>query len=214
MAGERDIAEGTIAAALPRKPRAADRVSETANRLFYQRGIRAVGVDEIVAQAGVTKPSLYRSFPSKDDLIVSCLRARFDDIMAWWDAIEARLPGDPLAQLRALIAGIADETEEEQYRGCAATNAAVEFPEIAHPARLISMEFKVVIHDRLLALVSRLPADRPALLTDTLILLFEGARSIRHTSGGNGPCRSLAAAADAVLAAFLPPDTHPSGDPI
>ncbi len=52
---------------------AAQRVFEAARDLFYQRGIRAVGVEEIVCEAGVTKPSLYRNFASKDDLVVACL---------------------------------------------------------------------------------------------------------------------------------------------
>ncbi|MFD2498352.1 TetR/AcrR family transcriptional regulator [Rhizorhabdus histidinilytica] len=55
------------------KKTAATRVFEAARDLFYHRGIRAVGVDEIVCKAGVTKPSLYRAFASKDDLIAACL---------------------------------------------------------------------------------------------------------------------------------------------
>src|SRR5690349_8008119 len=54
--------------------RAADRILQSARDLFYREGIRAVGVDEIVARAGVTKPSLYRSFPSKDELAATYLR--------------------------------------------------------------------------------------------------------------------------------------------
>ncbi|HVI92222.1 MAG TPA: helix-turn-helix domain-containing protein, partial [Dongiaceae bacterium] len=53
--------------------KAADRIRRTARDLFYQQGIRAVGVDEIVTQAGVTKPSLYRSFASKDELAAAYL---------------------------------------------------------------------------------------------------------------------------------------------
>src|SRR3546814_19655877 len=54
-------------------PRAADRIRQSARDLFYRAGIRAVGVDEIVTRAGVTKPSLYRSFPSKDELAAAYL---------------------------------------------------------------------------------------------------------------------------------------------
>src|SRR4051794_25536904 len=56
----------------PPKKKAAEKVSDAARELFYKHGIRAVGVDEIVNQAGVTKPSLYRSYSSKDALIASC----------------------------------------------------------------------------------------------------------------------------------------------
>ena len=61
-------------AAASATPRAADRIRQTARDLFYREGIRAVGVDEIVTRAGVTKPSLYRSFPSKDELAAAYLR--------------------------------------------------------------------------------------------------------------------------------------------
>ncbi len=183
---------------------AADRVSRTARRLFYERGIRAVGVEEIVTEAGVTKPSLYRSFSSKDALVVDCLQARFDRIMQWWDGLEARLPDDPLGQLRTLIAEVADEASSPFYRGCAVTNAAVEFPEPSHPTRAIAETYKQAMRARLTALVGRLPVDRPAALADGLILLFEGARAARHTSGTHGPAAAMRSVADILLDAFLP----------
>ena len=61
-----------------------------ARDLFYREGIRAVGVDEIVRQAGVTKPSLYRSFPSKDELAASYLRQYEKDSGTRFDAVGRR----------------------------------------------------------------------------------------------------------------------------
>lgn len=186
-----------------RPPRAAERLSRTANRLFYRHGIRAVGVEEIVTSAGVTKPSLYRSFSSKDDLIVACLRGRFERIALWWDELEQRIPGNPVAQTQALIAEIAAEAASPDYRGCAVTNAAMEFPEPGHPVRMIAEAQKTALRSRFRALVDRLPTDRPDLLSDSLILLFEGARASRHTSDGRGPSAALKDAAEALLRAFL-----------
>jgi AcrR family transcriptional regulator len=183
--------------------RAADRVSEAADRLFYARGIRAVGVDEIVAEAGVTKPSLYRRFASKDELVVACLERRFATVMAAVDAIEARHPDDPRAAIGAIIATIAAELAEPDFRGCPVTNAAVEFPEHDHPTRLLALALKQRMRARLLVIVSRLPTDRPEALTDSLILVMEGARAIRHTSCSAGPAGALVVAADALLAGFL-----------
>lgn len=198
MAGEPEIAGKDRS-----RPRAADRLSKTAKRLFYQRGIRAVGVEEIVAQAGVTKPSLYRSFASKDDLIARCLQERFDRTMAWWDALEAQLPDDPLAQLQTLVGAVAEEANAPLYRGCAVTNAAVEFPDACHPAHRIAQQYKNAVHGRLLRLVRRLPIDEPELLTNGLILLVEGARSSRHTSGTLGPSASMMPVATMLLDHFL-----------
>src|SRR5512146_803779 len=70
----RKTAEPTDTAMADHPPRAADRIRKTARELFYREGIRAVGVDEIVARAGVTKPSLYRTYRSKDELTVAVLQ--------------------------------------------------------------------------------------------------------------------------------------------
>jgi AcrR family transcriptional regulator len=195
--------EPSIAGQRDRKDCAAQRVSKTAKRLFYQRGIRAVSVEEIVTQAGVTKPSLYRSFGSKDDLIVRTLEERFDQSMIWLDDVAARLPDDPLGQVRAIIEGIAEQAINPLDRGCPITNAAVEFPDCDHPARRIALQYKIAVRVRLLHLVERLPVEQPDLLTDGLLLLFEGARASRHTSGTHGPAASLGKVAEALLKSFL-----------
>src|SRR5215468_5729616 len=77
--------QGRRAEAAP-PPRAADRIKSTARELFYREGIRAVGVDEIVTRAGVTKPSLYRTFPSKDELAAAYLRDYDGEFWARFDA--------------------------------------------------------------------------------------------------------------------------------
>ncbi len=204
MPSEQKIAEQAGGKALPPcgQP-AAERVSRTARRLFYRRGIRAVGVEEIVAEAGVTKPSLYRSFSSKDALVVNCLQIRFERIMGWWDDLDQRIPHDPLARLRALVNEVAEETRAPRHRGCAITNAAVEFPEQGHPARLIAESYKRTIRTRLMTLVEQVPVSNPILLADGLILLFEGARASRHTSGVQGPSASMETVANLLLDVFL-----------
>lgn len=187
----------------PPRPRAADRVSEAADRLFYARGIRAVGVDEIVAQAGVTKPSLYRRFGSKDELVVACLEARFVDIMTEIDELEAAHVDDPRALVHAIMVSAASDVAQEGYRGCAVTNAAVEFPEIDHPTRLVALHLKERLRVRMVGIIRRLPTRRPELLTDGLLLLLEGAKASRHTSCGAGPAGALLPAVEALLAGFL-----------
>src|SRR5689334_18208895 len=97
------ILEGCCDAAEGPRKKASDRIFETALELFYQRGIRAVGVDEIVCQAGVTKPSLYRSFESKDALVAACLESFAAEGVAELDTIIEAAGPDPLAKLRAII---------------------------------------------------------------------------------------------------------------
>jgi AcrR family transcriptional regulator len=79
---------------------ARDKVFEVAADLFYRKGVRAVGVDEIVKTADVAKISLYRSFPSKDDLVVAYLEDRNASFWRQWDDTFARHRDDPRAQLR------------------------------------------------------------------------------------------------------------------
>ena len=113
--------------ASPEKQDMKARILETADRLFYLQGIRAVGVDEIVSESGVTKPSLYRSFPSKDELAASYLR---DYEQEFWNRFDASIkahPGDPRAQLMAFFERLSSRAARKSYRGCGLTNAAVEF---------------------------------------------------------------------------------------
>src|SRR4051794_7566557 len=78
---------------------AVDRIRKTARELFYREGIRAVGVDEIVSRAGVTKPSLYRSFSSKDELAAAYLRDYDGEFWVRFEQSAADFPDDPRAQI-------------------------------------------------------------------------------------------------------------------
>lgn len=186
------------------KPRAAERILSVASDLFYREGIRAVGVDAIVETAGVTKPSLYRNFPSKDELAAAYLR---DYEAGFWQRFEAALarhPGDPRAQIRAYFEGVGNRQSSTGHRGCALTNAAVEFPERSSPARAVSEANKRELRRRLQGMAAEMGADDPALLADGLLMLFEGANVSGQIFGADGPTRSLAAVADRLIAASLP----------
>ena len=80
------------------------RILDTASGLFYQRGVRAVGVDLVVEASGVAKASLYRHFRTKDDLIVAFLEREDAEFWAQWDDVAAR-PGELAAQLGVLVNG-------------------------------------------------------------------------------------------------------------
>lgn len=183
----------------PRK-KAATRIFETARDLFYRRGIRAVGVDEIVCQAGVTKPSLYRSFESKDDLVAQCLESYASEGAA---ALEARIEEagpEPLAQLRALIGHYADKMAQPGFRGCAMSNAAVEFPEEGHAGRLVVESCKAALRERVVGLTRAIGTDDPDTLADGLILLIEGAFAAHHVFGSQGPANAFVLAAERLIA--------------
>ena len=194
---------------------AAERIRETARDLFYRQGIRAVGVDEIVARAGVTKPSLYRSFASKDELATACLRDRSDDYLRRFDAAMMEYPDDPRAGFRAWLEQLSRRATKPDYRGCALTNAAVEYPERKHPARLVAAANKREFRDKLKTAASTMNVREPALLADGLLLLIEGAYASGQLFGTDGPARVLAETADALIDSYCDrnasrrPDTGP-----
>jgi len=183
--------------------RAGDRIRAAARELFYSRGIRGVGVDEIVARAGVTKPSLYRGFASKDALVVACLEDYSAGLVGRLDEALAAHPGDPRAGLVAFLSGIAERSARPGFRGCGLSNAVVEYPEADHPVREAVLDSKRLLHARLAAAAASAGVRRPESLADALLLLVEGAFACGQIFGAEGPNRSLGSAAEALIAASL-----------
>lgn len=180
-----------------------ERILNTARDLFYRDGARAVGVDTVVAQSGVAKTSLYRWFPSKDALIVAVLEAEAADRWKGWDRIAAGSPAEPRERLRAMLAGIERYVSSERYRGCPFMNVTVEFPDAQHPARRVALETSEELRRRLRSLVDPLGVPDPALLTEQLLMLVQGAFSTAQIFGARGPQHQLVAAADALVHAQL-----------
>jgi AcrR family transcriptional regulator len=183
--------------------KAAERIRRTARELFYRRGIRAVGVDEIVTQAGVTKPSLYRSFASKDDLAAAYLVEYDREFWQRFDEGKATHPNDPRAQLIAYMTGLGERAAKSLYRGCGLTNAAVEYPTPDHPARIVSLRNKQELRRRLREMAADMGAKNPDQLGDGLLLLLEGCFASGQLFGEDGPAGQLAAVADALIEASI-----------
>jgi AcrR family transcriptional regulator len=182
---------------------ARERLLDVAAELFYREGIRAVGIDAIIARSGVAKMSLYRNFPSKDDLVVAFLE-RADRIF-WerWDRDLATHPGAPREQIRALFAALGRRVARPDYRGCPFINTAVEFPEPDHPARAVCLANKHKLRSRLHDLATQAGARDPDMLADQLHLLIDGVYATAQTLGNTGPASCVEAAADALVAAQL-----------
>ena len=178
---------------------AGQRVFETARELFYRRGIRAVGVDEIVCQAGVTKPSLYRAYASKDDLVAACLKESAREGREAFDALLAQTPGDPRAQLSAILRHYAGKIACPDFRGCPMSNTAVEFPEPGHPGREVVESCKTEVRARLLDIARRLRVRDPEGLADGLVLIIEGAMASHHIYGSQGPAAAMVATGEALI---------------
>ncbi|WP_336065480.1 TetR/AcrR family transcriptional regulator [Nitratireductor rhodophyticola] len=152
-----------------------ERVLETASKLFYSRGVHAVGVDLVVAEAAVAKTSLYRHFRTKDDLIAAFLRREDEDFWSTWDAVARENAADPAAELDAHLAWIGERAGRPNYRGCPQINVAAEFPQADHPARKVAHDHKAEMRRRLTVLAERLGAGKPEELGGQLAVLINGA---------------------------------------
>src|SRR5579871_484031 len=122
----------------PGRKLAGGKVFDAAADLFYREGIHAVGVDTIAKTAGVAKISLYRAYPSKDDLVVAYLKHRQAEFWRQWDDAFDKRKGEPRAQLQAIMAHLAQRTTQRGYRGCPFINFSAEFPDPAHPGRQVA----------------------------------------------------------------------------
>jgi AcrR family transcriptional regulator len=150
------------------------RILDTAIGLFYARGLRAVGVDTIIAESGVAKATFYKHFPAKDDLVVAYLD-RVDEV--WTGqlhaAAEAAGPA-PADQLVGLFGALESACRREGYRGCGFINAAAESATgTAAHARTVAHKQNVLAWLRDLA--QKAGAEQPERLARSLSLLLDGA---------------------------------------
>ncbi len=152
-----------------------ERILEIASRLFYRRGVRAVGVDLVVEEAGVAKTSLYRHFRTKDDLVAAFLAREDQDFWGTWDTVAERHKDSPEAELDAHLEWIGERVGRPNYRGCPQINVAAEFPEADHPARKVAAAHKRELRHRLKGIAERLGVGRPDELAGQLALLVNGA---------------------------------------
>ncbi|WP_428487418.1 TetR/AcrR family transcriptional regulator [Rhodopila sp.] len=144
-----------------------ERILATADRLFYQQGIRAVGVDTIAAEAGISKRSLYDTFPSKDLLVAAYLRGR---ILPFPDSAE-----NPMAQVLALFDQLQARLAAGGFRGCPFVNAVTELARDCEAARAIALRYKEDRRLHIRALLAQAGASEPDRLASQIALLLEGA---------------------------------------
>lgn len=154
---------------------ARDRILNTASALFYQQGIRAIGVDTIISKSEVAKTTFYRYFPAKDDLVVAYLEER--DRLFWelWEVVVSRFPNSPRQQLLAIFEWLAELLTNEICQGCPFLIVASEFPEVNYPGHQIALAHKAKMRDRLAEIATASGINRANELSIGLMLLVDGA---------------------------------------
>jgi AcrR family transcriptional regulator len=155
-------------------PSARDRILDTAKRLFYRDGLRATGIDRIVAESGVAKMSLYRHFASKDDLIAAFLDWRHGHWTSWFTAaVEARLArGEGLAAVADVLG---EWFGQDDFRGCAFINAVAETGATDNPRHLVqAVRHKRDLEHYLADVAARLDLAAPEQVAEEALLCVEG----------------------------------------
>ncbi|WP_170928367.1 TetR/AcrR family transcriptional regulator [Deinococcus hopiensis] len=185
---------------------AREHILQTASQLFYQSGIRAVGVDTIIAESGVAKMTLYRHFPSKDDLMVAFLQRTHDLMMQWMDEQTSPHRGNPQRMLEAIFEGTQHLAGSVQCLGCAFLNAASEFHEWNHPAHEQARKHKEILLDYFGRLAHEAGMHQPQVLAGNLLLLMDGAWAAARTFGPQNHASHVAKAAHILIAAHTSAD--------
>jgi AcrR family transcriptional regulator len=163
-------------------------VLQVASGLFYRQGIRAVGMDQIVKEAGVGNATVYRQFPTKDELAAAYVQERAD---AWFERMRAAADRveDPRAKVLAVFSTTAADIEGPMFRGCPMLNTHTEFPDAGHPAHTVAVTHKQEVRDWLLELVEQAGAREPGTLADQLLLVLNGTLATAAVLGPGGPAR-------------------------
>jgi len=149
-----------------------DRILATALSLFYRDGIRATGVDRLIAESGVAKLTFYRHFPSKEALVMAFLEQRHQRWLAWFtEALERLGGGKKPRDLRVLADVLAEWFEREEFRGCAFINTTVEVAQSLPEALPLCHSHKA----DMAATIGRWLDRGGRTLADAAALAFDGA---------------------------------------
>jgi AcrR family transcriptional regulator len=155
---------------------ARDRILDSAYELFSQRGIRAVGVDEVIDRAAVAKATLYRHFPSKDDLALAFLERREELWTKGWVEAEAKRRGSaPEEQLLAIFDLFDEWFHRDDFEGCSFVNVLLEFSETGNPVRRASAQYLENIRTVVRTLAEEAGLRDPAEFARSWHILMKGS---------------------------------------
>jgi AcrR family transcriptional regulator len=176
-----------------------DHLVKTAIELFRVNGYQATGIEKILSTAGVSKPTLYRHFDSKDELILAALRRWDEESRAWLEGEMASRGTTAREQVLALYDALADWFEDAGFQGCMFINATVEFADQDSPIHRAAARHKEAFAAHVRSLVEAAGANEAAETTERLMILMEGAIVTAHTSGRSEAARRARAMAEAEL---------------
>ena len=175
------------------------RLLAAADELFYNEGIRSVGIDRVIERAGVAKGSLYYNFSGKDDLIKEYLLGRH---AAWSTRIDLAIAehADPTARILAVFDVLGELFAEPNFRGCAFTRAVAEAPE-GGAELAAAASFRLWLHEMFSNLVAVLDVEDRSLLASQLVVLYDGAVAAAQMDGSPASAQTAKTVATVILGA-------------
>jgi AcrR family transcriptional regulator len=181
-----------------------EKLLDRATDLFYTHGLHAVGLDRILRDVGVTKTTFYNHFESKDELICEVLKRRHDwEMASFLEAVNEISGGDPRRKLLALFDVLHKWFTEPDFRGCQFINAAAEFPLPNDPVHREAARHKLATRQLLRETAQAAGAAHPNELADQILVLFEGAITLRQVIGDDQAAATASVVAEKLVSEAL-----------
>ncbi|MGI5472631.1 TetR/AcrR family transcriptional regulator [Streptomyces sp. CA-132043] len=180
------------------------RLLDAADRLFYERGVQAVGMDELRAAAGVSLKRLYQCFPAKRELVEAYLRRRDERWRAALAEYVAAHGATPADRVLAVFDWLEEWFAGPRFRGCAFVNAYGELGAVSDGVAGAAHDHKYAVRGYTTGLAAALGAAEPDALGGQLALLIDGATTTAAINGDPSAARLARDTAAALLAAAAP----------
>lgn len=182
---------------------ARERLLTTARTLFFAEGIRATGIDRVIAESQIAKATLYNHFATKEDLVVAVLETHLADWQAEVLAVD-RAAAPPVERIAELFDALAGAVRTGRFRGCPFSNALTELPDSA-TVRTVAERYRALQLDHIGGIIGSGPTDTTV---RAIVLLLEGATTVTKTTGA--PDEILIARDVAVALLAAGPSRHSS----
>lgn len=181
------------------------RLIDAAVTRFYRDGFRNVGIDQILADVGISKTAFYKHFESKEDLMLSALEQQNGWLQETFRGmIRGQEGASPVAQLRSLFDVVGQILDDRDFQGCIFVNVAMEFPLQHEPAHVAAAQHKRAIECMVRELAEQAGAADPATLAEELCMIMEGAYVTRQVTGRPQAIDVARRLADRAIAAQVP----------
>ncbi|NEQ20310.1 MAG: TetR/AcrR family transcriptional regulator [Microcoleus sp. SIO2G3] len=154
---------------------ARQQILETASELFYQKGIQHVGINEVIAESGVAKRTLYRWFPSKDLLIEEVMKYRAAQWICWFETAVSERGNTPKERLLSTFDVLREWYASPNFRGCPFINAVLEIADASHKAHQVSINLRESIRQIIMQLAAEAGIKNPDFFSRQYLLLIGGA---------------------------------------